>query len=517
MPRSFAAGRKKKTRLKQRQKDGSSSSNHNNNNKGKKAPPTVDALLQVATTSMASLDIPIAYQAFQQAATMLQKQQQEQASSSSSFSDDDTMKLIQTLEKMAECQVSMGDPDVAREHFVQALELLVSTNPEGMTTSSSSCSFLDTHSSLCLYIGQLSLEREALDAYGRGIRSLEQCVRQLEEKKDKETPSGDGAETAVGMMDQQQQEEHTSTSTTTPLIQLHELKQKLSKAYCNVAELYLTDLCDDENAENDCEQYLEQALQILDVDGEPLVDALQTMASLRLSQQPQEKQLEAVLYILRAFEKQRVGSEALATLVGLNHYDDDDDEEEDAEGTTMKSDKNEAKELLQLDAANNLPEFEFRCQTAKILLECAGLLKATRHEGGGDISTAATSSVADIGGSCTQSSPAQQEAECVSAAISVLGSLLAQNDEVVEIWYLTGCAFAAKFPTPLVDEARFYLDRAKEMLTEIRKSLQEEALMADASEQDDVEEQLEMNATQLQDVQTKLDELQDDDDAPMEE
>jgi hypothetical protein len=84
-----------------------------------------------------------------------------------------------------------------------------------------------------------------------------------------------------------------------------------------MADLYLTDLCDEETVENHCQHYLEKALQLKDVDGEPMVDALQSMANLRLSQD-QDQRPEAVSYILRAYEKHRVGSEALAALVGLD-------------------------------------------------------------------------------------------------------------------------------------------------------------------------------------------------------
>jgi polyhydroxyalkanoate synthesis regulator phasin len=259
------------------------------------------------------------------------------------------------------------------------------------------------------------------------------------------------------------------------------VKQKLSSAYCNLAELYLTDLCEEETAENDCEQYLEKALQLKDGDGEPPVDALQTMANLRLSQQ--ERQLEAVPFILRSYEKQRVGSEALATLVGLHHGGTEDDY-----NNKMKEEDGQSRELVEVEAANNLPEFEFRCQTAKLLLECAGVLKDSRK------TTSSTSGTN------------QKEDECITAAICVLGSLLAQNDEVVEIWFLTGCAFAGKIP-PLVDEAKFYLERAKEMLTDIQKALKEESQYVCDSERQDLEEQLEKNATQMQDVQSKLDEL----------
>jgi hypothetical protein len=79
---------------------------------------------------------------------------------------------------------------------------------------------------------------------------------------------------------------------------------KLSGAYCAMAELYLTDLWYEDNAENECKLILEKALQIKDGDGEPLVDALQTMASLRLSQESRRAD-EAVPYIRRSWGKPR--------------------------------------------------------------------------------------------------------------------------------------------------------------------------------------------------------------------
>jgi len=349
---------------------------------------------------------------------------------------------------MGELQVSMGDQDLAKDHFVRSLRLL----EEGKAESTKNTSHYEIYSNICFYIGQLSLEKEALDAYQSGIRSLEKCMQLVE----------DGQEN-IAMQDGTNGACNNNSAL---------LKQKLSGAYCNIAELYLTDLCEEETAESDCEQYLEKALQLKDSDGEPLVDALQTMASLRLSQE--ERQLEAIPFILRAYEKQKVGSEALASLVGLG-----DNKMTDEDNTN----KGQAQELLEVEAANNLPEFEFRCQTAKLLLECAGLLKES-------------------------SSSSDQENECISAAISVLGSLLAQNDEVVEIWYLTGCAFAAKH-APLVDTAKFYLERAKEMLTDIQKALKDELQFTVDSERQDLEEQLEMNATQMSDVQSKLDTLPD--------
>ena len=436
----------------------------------KNAPePTVNELLEAASAATESLDIDRAYQIFSCAATILQRKE----NNTNNKQQEGRADLIHALEKMGELQVSIGDQDLAKQHFLQSLKLLEEgrrNEQQQGENNSKNVGFYETHSNLCFYVGQLSLEKEALEAYQRGIRSLEECIQLV--------ANGEASDDMQDDTDTQKQEGPSSSSV------IHDLmKQKLSSAYCNLAELYLTDLCEEETAESDCEQYLEKALQLKASDGEPPVDALQTMASLRLSQQ--DRQLEAVPFILRSYEKQRVGSEALATLVGLHHGGTKDDD-----NNKMKEEEEEgqSRELLEVEAANNLPEFEFRCNTAKLLLECAGLLKDSRKK---------TSSTSGTN---------QEEDECITAAICVLGSLLAQNDEVVEIWFLTGCAFAGKIP-PLVDEAKFYLERAKEMLTDIQKALKEESQYVCDSERQDLEEQLEMNATQLQDVQSKLDEL----------
>jgi hypothetical protein len=124
-------------------------------------------------------------------------------------------------------------------------------------------------------------------------------------------------------------------------------------------------------------------------------------------------------------------------------------------------------------------------------LECAALFKETRQESESE-------------------SASQQEEQCVSAAIAVLGSLLAQNDEVVEIWFLTGCAFAARNP-PMVDSAQYYLQRTMEMLVDIKKALQQEVEYAEDAEKLGIEDDLQENQTQIEDVQAKLDDLDESD------
>jgi tetratricopeptide (TPR) repeat protein len=219
----------------------------------------------------------------------------------------------------------------------------------------------------------------------------------------------------------------------------------------------LTDLCYEEDAERECETAVQAALKTIDpADGEPFVDSLQTMASLRLSQRRAQ---EAMRYILEAYEKMKCGCEALAVLVGLQNID---------EAIAQ------AVELVDVDAANNLPSFEFRCQSAKILLECAAALKEESNEA---------------------SKAPQQAVQCSDAAIQVLGSLLAENDEVIEVWYLMGCASEAVSD---LDAASQYWERALEMLVKLKETLQM------SSDEDEEQDELQDVNTQIEDVRKKL-------------
>lgn len=237
-------------------------------------------------------------------------------------------------------------------------------------------------------------------------------------------------------------------------------RHKLASAQVTVAELYLTDLCFEENAEAECEAYVTKALQLTGPDGEPMVDALQTAANLRLSQR---RKADARQLILRAYQKMQVGCEALSKLVGLE-----------------ESQSKRATELVEVDAVDGLPSVEFRSQTAKLLLEC-GADEVERE----DIT------------------------KCHQAAIHVLGSLMAENDEVPEIWYLLGCAFQA---CKNAENAKYYWNKALEMLTNIQKQMEEES---DNMEGDDEDEELDMQlqdiACQMEEVRSKLEDLEEED------
>ena len=240
-----------------------------------------------------------------------------------------------------------------------------------------------------------------------------------------------------------------------------------------MAELYLTDLCFEENAETECESYVSLALKINDTDGEPMVDALQTAASLRLSQ---KRTTEAIGFILRAYEKMKTGCEALAKLVGLDD-----------------SKSKRSAELVEVDAADSLPSFEFRCQTVKLLLECAA---------------PSTEDDADQKPQASWKSIEQERIKCYNASIHVLGSLMAENDEVPEVWYLLGCAYLGSGNKEL---ARHYWSSALEMLTNFQKELEKESEEGDM-ENDDENEELDMQiqsiSCQMEDIRSKLEDIE---------
>lgn len=192
------------------------------------------------------------------------------------------------------------------------------------------------------------------------------------------------------------------------------------------------------------------------------------MANFRLSQ---TRVTEALEYILKAYDRMRVGCEAMSALVGLG------------KSRSGKGDVEviESNELMNVEATSSLPEYNFRCQTVKILLECASLL------GNG-----ANNDTINL---------------CAESAIQVCGSLLAENDEIIEVWYFLGCAFMACKP-PNQELAHFYWENALSMLNKVKKGLKES--IGDDDDREDNGNELELVECQIMDLQKKLDKNKDD-------
>ncbi|KAI8082992.1 uncharacterized protein BX664DRAFT_301533 [Halteromyces radiatus] len=138
------------------------------------------------------------------------------------------------LETMGQVEIELEKFADARQHFLQAIQL----QP-------------DTGYSKYMYLGQLSVEMEAIGAFQKGVDLM--------------------------MMEYQQQQQEEETA------QL--LADKIASALCSMTEIYLTDCCFEPDAEQKCETYLQQAQQVNPNNAE----VYQLLASVRLSQQRNEE------------------------------------------------------------------------------------------------------------------------------------------------------------------------------------------------------------------------------------
>ncbi|KAI8815659.1 uncharacterized protein EV422DRAFT_548602 [Fimicolochytrium jonesii] len=107
-----------------------------------------------------------------------------------------------------------------------------------------------------LYLGQLSAGKVALEYYDSAANLLSVALQKAGVDTMKATPA-------------------VSTSAATSL-----LLRKLSNALCSMAEIYMTDCCDFEEAESKCQSYAQRATEIDPQNPE----AHQTLASVRMSQ-----------------------------------------------------------------------------------------------------------------------------------------------------------------------------------------------------------------------------------------
>jgi len=428
------------------------------NGSSKPAPSLEDVLTQ-AESAMEMSDIDMAMKLFGYATQLLRSRIH--GDDAGNGSEEDKCTLANVLGKMGELKASCGDVEGARNDFLDAIELLGNQQEatDMMQGDDGECNISTAQNSeskagLYLYLGQLSTGTEALTALRIGVSELQRTVSILDRLATSKDDEANGMDIDG---------ELNSLNLKRFMV---ETKRQLCAAYCSIGELYLTDLCEEPDAENSCEAALKSAVEIdasAQIESGPFEselgpsppDALQTMANLRLSQ---SRVAEALDCIMKTYDRMKVGCEAMSGLVGLAT---------DKEGVQEAK----ARELLELDAASTLPEYGFRLQTAKIMLECTSLV--------------------DDGNNNTKE-------RCSESAIQVLGSLLSENDEVIEVWYLLGCAFMSCSP-PNPDSARHYWENAVDMLTKAKEQMEHSS--------EDVACELEVIQSQLEEVTKKLDEL----------
>ncbi|EEB09006.1 fungal protein [Schizosaccharomyces japonicus yFS275] len=147
-----------------------------------------------------------------------------------------TEKDSRPYELLGEVFAEQGEFDKAKAAFEESIRLAKSSNNE------------DLGYEKYLWMAQMGQQGEpSLELYNKGISILEILAQKQQGNAD----------------------------------ELAEIRKKLVGAYCGIAELFMTDLCMREDAEQQCEHFTDLALKM----DPSSAEALQTFASMRISQQ----------------------------------------------------------------------------------------------------------------------------------------------------------------------------------------------------------------------------------------
>jgi tetratricopeptide (TPR) repeat protein len=158
---------------------------------------------------------------------------------------------LPALNLLGEINVELGDPEAARDAFQSATEI----DPEGVNDGAEKF----------LWLAQLNEEggAESVRWFEKGIEVLKREIGELEGKLVKKTEVQE---------------------------LLEEKRQKIANALCGIAEVYMTDLSLEVDAEARCNAAVTEALLFAPENPEPL----QTLASIRISQSKPEEAKSAL-------------------------------------------------------------------------------------------------------------------------------------------------------------------------------------------------------------------------------
>lgn len=192
---------------------------------------------------------------------------------------------------------------------------------------------------------------------------------------------------------------------TSPMAQLEELQSDISRGHISVAEIYLTDLCEAEDAPTVCKHHLDKAVETKPNSPE----AHQLLASWCISMMDDDDDAE---------DKFEEAKKAIKTAVGLwlpqyqkaTAENDDDDDDDDSSRTTAAAlfgGPSTSSAAVAADPVQPCPlSIEERINTAKILIELF-MMKA-------------------------------DEDQLANLAVEVLDTVLDEDDENIFVWYLLG-------------------------------------------------------------------------------
>ncbi|KAF1951485.1 hypothetical protein CC80DRAFT_496088 [Byssothecium circinans] len=218
-----------KTKPRDRARKTKNAKNSTSNGTAKKPKASPEALLIQAATLLQTSQPEDALVAARRALNLLQP------------TSEPTLAALPALNLLGEINVELGDADSAREAFQAAIAL----DQEGENDGAEKF----------LWLAQLNEEggAESVRWFEKGVEVLKREVERLESTLVKKAEITEA---------------------------LEEKKQKIATALCGIAEVYMTDLSWEEDAEARCEAAVTEALLVAPESPEPL----QTLASIRLSQ-----------------------------------------------------------------------------------------------------------------------------------------------------------------------------------------------------------------------------------------
>ncbi|KIV79333.1 hypothetical protein PV11_06899 [Exophiala sideris] len=214
----------------------------------KKSQRSIEDLLTEAATlleqSQPELALPLAEEALRRLEVERQSKDDDDIDALLQLASQGKSTLPEALAVEAEIQLALGDADSARRSFLRATQI----DPNGALVSAEPWLWL---AQLCEGGG-----RESISYFEKAIEVLRNEIEVLEDDEAKDVDQ------SVKVLD--------------------ERKAKLADALCGMAEVYMTDLSWEEDAEQHCEQFVAEAVSVCP--DRLSAGVLQTLASVRISQ-----------------------------------------------------------------------------------------------------------------------------------------------------------------------------------------------------------------------------------------
>lgn len=268
------------------------------------------------------------------------------------------------MDAIGEASYNLGDLDRAERVLSQSAELAPT----------------DGYSKW-MYLGQIYEGTESALAYSKGIALLERALE-----------AALGAASSTG-------------GDGTVVAEERRLRRELSDGHCSVVELYMTDLCDDAEAESVADAQAELAVSVDDSNPE----AHRVLASLRLCQNNRPAAMVALarsVALIEALYPPEVEDEedgaarhaSAATTVAPTPHTSKKRSIAAATATASVAEGGEAVAAAEVDLLSQIPPFDARLQLAKNCMEV----------------------------------------ELYEPAVTLLDRLLEEDDSNMEVWYLAG-------------------------------------------------------------------------------